>query len=112
MESVNNSELNEWKEAVINACIIDCLDWYGNDPGRTIRELCQWEQILALDPRVSSDAQKLIDDTIEKCIEEISSLLSSWSNLRHDDMQCIKDYFSRNLREMKGKHHGIGCKGL
>jgi len=54
--------MNYWKEVVIEALIVDCI--YRNiheiDPARAVRDLCHWEQTIALDPLVSRDARKLI----------------------------------------------------
>jgi len=55
--------MNEWKEAVIEALIVDCIfrKEHEDDPMLAIRELCQWEQDVALDPAVSGEAVKLRD---------------------------------------------------
>jgi hypothetical protein len=51
----------DWKEAVIDACVINCIGWHEDDPRKTIHELISWEVAIALDPRVSEDARKLRD---------------------------------------------------
>ena len=103
MVSVNNSEVNEWKDAVIDACVINCIGWDENDPRKTIRDLCHWEADIALDPKVSSDAQKLVDDTVENCARMVEIYASLWSNLPPDQSKQLAGFFARNLREQKGK---------
>lgn len=49
-----------WKEAVIEKCIINCIDWDENDPMKTLNNLISWEVQVALDPTVSEAAQQLI----------------------------------------------------
>lgn len=55
--------VNEWKEAVIEALIVDCIyrNDHENDPYGAIGELISWETKIALDPAVSSDAAALIE---------------------------------------------------
>lgn len=52
---------NPWKEAVIDACVIACIDWDEKDPRKTLHQLICWENQIALDPKVSSAAQALVD---------------------------------------------------
>ena len=52
---------NEWKEAVIDACVVNCIGWHENDPRKTIQDLISWEVAIALDPQVSEEARKLRD---------------------------------------------------
>ena len=51
---------DSFKEAVEDACIVSYLDWDDQNPMRTIRELITLAQDIALDPRVSAEARKLI----------------------------------------------------
>ena len=52
-----------WKEAVINELIVAHLYQakHDQDPRRAIQDAISWNTDVALDPLVSSDAQKLID---------------------------------------------------
>jgi hypothetical protein len=52
---------NPWKEAVIDACIVRHLSWDDKNPRKTLSHLLAYEVQLALDPRVSQEAQNLID---------------------------------------------------
>ncbi len=54
---------NPWKEAVIDACVINCIDWDESDPRGTLAKLIAWEMQLTLDPQVSEEAKKLIQET-------------------------------------------------
>lgn len=55
------SENNRWKDAVIDALIVDCIyqKAHEDDPRKAINDMCLWEQQIALDPAVSSEAAKL-----------------------------------------------------
>lgn len=53
--------MNPWKEAVIDACVIDCINWHEDDPARTIKELIEWNVRQALDPKVSKEARELVE---------------------------------------------------
>ena len=53
--------MDEWKEAVIEACVVACIGWDENDPRKSLKNLLDWEVSIALDPRVSAQAQALID---------------------------------------------------
>jgi hypothetical protein len=50
------AEKNDWKDAIIEACIVSCLDWDEDDPEGTLTNLINWECEMALDPRISEQA--------------------------------------------------------
>jgi hypothetical protein len=52
---------NPWKEAIIEACVVNHLDWDDNDPRKTLAALIAWECKCALDPDISEEAQALIE---------------------------------------------------
>lgn len=52
---------NEWKEAVIEACVVNCIGWDETNPVKTLTNLISWEVQIALDPAVSGEAAKLRD---------------------------------------------------
>lgn len=54
---------SEWKEAVINELVVAHIyqTAHDTDPRKAIQDLITWHVQVALDPRVSSDAQALID---------------------------------------------------
>lgn len=53
---------NVWRDAVQNAMVANCLDWTDDESPRSVVErLIAYENKLALDPSVCSDAQALID---------------------------------------------------
>lgn len=52
---------NDWMEAVIDACVCAHIGWNVNNPRETLNKLIDWETSVALDPRVSSAAQELIN---------------------------------------------------
>ena len=53
-------EANPWKEAIIQACIVNFLEWDENDPSGTLSKLIGWENTVALDPKVSKAAYDLL----------------------------------------------------
>ena len=57
-----NQRLSIWRDEIIDICIINFLsmDWDAN-PRETIAKLIQWEIEMALDPRISAQAQDLIN---------------------------------------------------
>jgi hypothetical protein len=57
----SEANANPWREAVIDACVINHLPWDDADPTQTLMKLVDWEIKTALDPAVSGDAQALID---------------------------------------------------
>lgn len=55
-----------WKDAVINACIINHQSFYTDSPLKTLAALIEVEVQMALDPAISERAQKLIDYGVEQ----------------------------------------------
>lgn len=51
----------DWKEAVVDQCMVAHSALYEDDPKKTLDTLIDWHVKVALDPQVSSDAQALID---------------------------------------------------
>lgn len=52
---------NPWKAAMEEACIVNWCPFYENDPVKTLHSIVSQDIMFALDPRISSDAQKLVD---------------------------------------------------
>lgn len=59
--SVPADTVNPWREALIDACVINHMSWHEDDPRKTLYELICYDVQIALDPQVSSDAKALID---------------------------------------------------
>jgi hypothetical protein len=59
---------NAWKEAVIEACVVNCIGWDESNPMKSVADLISWEVQIALDPAVSSDAQALIERGKRECM--------------------------------------------
>lgn len=51
---------NEWKDALIDACVTCCIVYDENDPRETILNLIEWHCDAALDPCVSEEAHELL----------------------------------------------------
>src|SRR5579863_8737198 len=54
------SSQNPWQRVIEDACILACIDFYPDDPKRSLMNLLTWEVQTALDPRVSQAAAKLL----------------------------------------------------
>lgn len=72
-------EMREWKNAVIDAMVVCDMYPREHETARSaLNRLICYEQDIALDPRVSSDAAKLVaftrTNTIEECKQAILSL--------------------------------------
>lgn len=50
-----------WKDAVTDACTINCIGWDDNDPRKTLVKLLAWVEDVALDPTVSLRAAQLME---------------------------------------------------
>jgi hypothetical protein len=61
LEEADNKieELQEWKNAVEELCIVNCINM--TTPKETLQRLIQWEVTQALDPRISKAAEDLIE---------------------------------------------------
>lgn len=42
----------DWKEAVVQRCIVDCIGWQEDNPGKTVDLLIWTEILMALDPKI------------------------------------------------------------
>jgi hypothetical protein len=54
-------QVMSWKEAVIDACVINHMSWDENDARNSLAELICYETAIALDPRVSLPAITLME---------------------------------------------------
>lgn len=52
---------NAWKDAVIDACVVNWIEWDVNDPRKSVATLVEASIKIALDPDVSEQAQALVD---------------------------------------------------
>ena len=70
---VNDEKLNPWKVAVIDTLVTQFTysKEHDTDPRKAIHDAMVWEVQVALDPRVSSDAQALIDRGREEMKAEL-----------------------------------------
>lgn len=76
--SPRNPQVGEcaWKEVIIEACIVDCISWDENDPRKTLSNLISWENTVALDPRVSKEANDLILASRNQTIKRVRDMIS------------------------------------
>ena len=56
-----NVQENPWYAAVTDACVINSIGWHEYDARKSLHELICWENLVALDPAVSSSARELIE---------------------------------------------------
>lgn len=64
---------NPWQDAVVEALVVDCIynESHDKDPDKAVRDLCHWEAVMALDPKISSEAKDLVDTGRKGLREEI-----------------------------------------
>lgn len=60
---------NPWKEAVIDACVINCIGWDEGDPTKTVQTLLHTEAAMAGDPKVNGEVKALIDAAYHQGLE-------------------------------------------
>lgn len=62
----------QFREAVIDALVVACIyvEEHDSNPRKAINDLICWEQQIALDPLVSSDARALIERAVAGCAED------------------------------------------
>ena len=69
--AMNHFDGNPWKAELINE--LECSGIYKsaheNDPEKALTDAINWNVDVALDPAVSSDAKKLVDKTVEQCLQ-------------------------------------------
>lgn len=60
-----NVKENPWRQVIVDALIVNHIynAKHDNDPLRALADLLQWEISIALDPAVSSAAQRLINES-------------------------------------------------
>ena len=72
--ALNHFDGNPWKAELINE--LECSGIYKsaheNDPKKALTDAINWNVDVALDPAVSSDAKKLVDDAVQTCIDIIN----------------------------------------
>lgn len=72
-ETIARAEKAEqFREAVIDALVVSCIyvEEHDTNPRKAINDLICWEQKIALDPLVSSDARALIERAVAGCAED------------------------------------------
>jgi hypothetical protein len=62
-------KLKAWKDTVIDACVVNHISWDEDDPVKTLTSLVLWEQQIALDPKVSIDAQQLKEQAVAEFLD-------------------------------------------
>ena len=89
-----NGSGNDWKDAVIEACIVSwCYkNEHENNPTKAIADLISWETTIALDPSISCEAQALVDQGYNEGLEAAA---------KHTDMFMSLADVSRSIRYMK-----------
>jgi hypothetical protein len=68
------AELNPWKEAIIDAAVVDWVYTADmeDDPRKAVNALLSMAALIALDPAVSKDAQALVDRGRAECAAELA----------------------------------------
>lgn len=65
------AEADEWRRVVTDALVVSHIyrKEHDSDPRLALNELLCWERVIALDPKVSEDAAKLVAETVERCAQ-------------------------------------------
>lgn len=65
------AEADEWRRVVTDALVVSYIyrKEHDSDPRLALNELLCWERVIALDPKVSEGAAKLVAETIERCAQ-------------------------------------------
>ncbi len=72
--AARDAELEKWKQAVIEACVVNCIGWDENDPIKTLADLVAWEVKVALDPKVSKEAAEIEAGALEELADDFQSV--------------------------------------
>lgn len=74
ISAMSNDTSDEWKNEIIEELV--CAHIYQSiheiDPKKALTDVINWNVEVALDPAVSADAKKLVDATVETCVEIIN----------------------------------------
>ena len=99
------SRVQQWKEVVIDACVVNCIGWDENDPRKTLSDLIGWEVQIALDPKVSKEAQELVS----RVRRETLALLQAheWSKYFESDVEATGP--CPICRQVKSYGHKADC---
>jgi len=81
-------ESSAWKAAVIEKLVVAgvYLKAHETDPALALNDLISWHVFVALDPKVSSDAAKLLNNEADACFEIVRT-----AEFQHVAMQRILD---------------------
>lgn len=100
--------VNPWKRAIINACVLAHINWDEEDPAKTLHQLLVWESQVALDPKVSSDAQALINRGRQEMLREVMETLTEHrDNLMPSDHRILELYFKHARHEIRHSRNAI-----
>ena len=64
---------NPWREAITDSCVVAGIPWDEQDSHGSLSSLIHWENQIALDPSVSSEAAALVDRGLQFAINVILS---------------------------------------
>jgi hypothetical protein len=79
-----------WFDTIIDACVIDCIDYDISNPRKTLNKLLYTEQEMALDPAISKQARALVakgkgPNAMMALIEDLRAEEPSSVKLVHDN---------------------------
>lgn len=64
--------VNEWKLAMEDACIVNWCPFYEDDPVKTLHSIVAQDIAFALDPKISSDAEALIERGRQEVLKDLT----------------------------------------
>lgn len=93
-----------WKNAVIDelVCCYIYQQEHEHDPRKAIQDIIKWNCDVALEPAVSSDAQALVDRTVQTCIDHVTK-----SMFDPDEVDLDKEYYRAYNIALKNAENSI-----
>jgi rRNA-processing protein FCF1 len=86
------ARVEQWRETVIDALVVDFIyvKEHDTDPRKALADLINWEVKVALDPAVSEDARRLIEQGRQELRAELEKVRGE------------RDAYAKNLRDAQG----------
>lgn len=95
--------LNEWREAVIDALVVGHIyqEKHKDNPKQAIADLIEWENTIALDPRVSKEAQTLVDKGREEAMDTAPTIRAL--KARVEELEAEAKNEEKRIKHMLGE---------
>lgn len=88
-----------WRDAVTDACVVVHIGWDEANPRKTLDNLIAWHNAIALDPRVSVDAQKLLKPYLGAIHKALLLGMGADTVERREDLVLAHIVATRNVND-------------